>query len=194
MLLQIPLNISRTNDAVASINKCVVVPGNFLSGYCALVLATQLFHILHYYLSLSSQFCVQFTRKMSSSETQSNPAKVEAGVNNGSDSNTLTQQQTNQSTHVDYGHYGPLAHVNTAGTLLPPFGGEFQPGAYRPGPVEKRKIANPAPLGLCGFALTTFVLGCINMQTRGITQPNMFVGTAYAYGGLVQLLAGMWYV
>lgn len=30
------------------------------------------------------------------------------------------------------------------------------------------------------------------MHTRDITKPNIVVGTAYAYGGLVQLLAGMW--
>lgn len=133
---------------------------------------------------------------MSSSETPSDPSNLEAGLNDKT-ADTLTQQQTNQtqqSVPVGYGNYGPLAQVTTAGTLLPPFGGEFQPGAYRPGPVEKRKLANPAPLGLCGFALTTFVLGCINMQTRGITEPYIFVGLAYAYGGLVQILAGMWYV
>lgn len=130
---------------------------------------------------------------MSNSESHHDPAKLEAGVPNGTNSNTMSQQQTNQPAHLDFDHYGPLAHVSTAGTLYPPFAGQFQPGAYRPGPVEQRKIANPAPLGLCGFALTTFVLGCSNMKTRGITEPNMFVGPAYAYGGLVQILSGMWY-
>lgn len=86
--------------------------------------------------------------------------------------------------------YGPLAHVNTAEARLPAFGGEFQPGLYKP--VSDRKIANPAPLGLCGFALTTFVLGCINMGTRDITSPSIVIGAAFGYGGLVQLLAGMW--
>lgn len=90
--------------------------------------------------------------------------------------------------------YGPLAHVNTSsgGERLPAFGGEFQPGLYRQ--VKDRTIANPAPLGLSAFALTTFVLGLINMGTRGLTEPNLVVGIAFGYGGLVQLLAGMWYV
>jgi uncharacterized protein len=88
--------------------------------------------------------------------------------------------------------YGPLAQVNTHEARLPAFGGEFQPGLYRP--VSDRKIANPAPLGLSAFALTTFVLGCINMGARDITAPNIVVGLAFGYGGLVQLLAGMWYV
>ena len=88
--------------------------------------------------------------------------------------------------------YGPLAHVNTEEGRLPAFGGEFQPGSYRP--VQGRKFANPAPLGLSAFALTTFVLSLINCGTRGLSAPNIVVGIAFGYGGLVQLLAGMWYV
>lgn len=86
--------------------------------------------------------------------------------------------------------YGPLAKVNTNEASLPAFGGEFQPGLYRS--VRQRKFANPAPLGLCAFALTTFVLSAVNMQTRKLTQPNIVVGLALAYGGFVQLCAGMW--
>ena len=89
--------------------------------------------------------------------------------------------------------YGPLAHINTAESgRLPAFGGEFQPGTYKS--VAERKFANPAPLGLCAFALTTFVLSLINMRTRGVAAPNIVVAIALGYGGLVQLLAGMWYV
>ncbi|CAI7614199.1 unnamed protein product [Penicillium glandicola] len=101
---------------------------------------------------------------------------------------TNSQQDDPQPSHIE--HYGPLSHVNTVESQLPAFAGELQPGLYRT--PKLRNFANPAPLGLCGFALTTFVLGCINMSTRGITEPNMVVGVAYAYGGLVQLLAGMW--
>lgn len=86
--------------------------------------------------------------------------------------------------------YGPLAHVNTDEGRLPAFGGEFQPGSYKP--VKDRKIANPAPLGLSAFALTTFVLSLINLGTRGVAAPNIVVALAFGYGGLVQLLAGMW--
>jgi succinate-acetate transporter protein len=57
-----------------------------------------------------------------------------------------------------------------------------------------RKFANPAPLGLSAFALTTFVLSLINVGTRNIAEPNLVVALAFGYGGLVQLLAGMWYV
>jgi len=89
----------------------------------------------------------------------------------------------------DYGG-NPLAHVRTndPDLRLPAFGGEFQPGLYR----QSRKFANPAPLGLSAFALTTFVLSLINLGTRDITHANLVVALAYGYGGLVQLLAGMW--
>lgn len=101
---------------------------------------------------------------------------------------------TNPATQrYDYGG-NPLAHIHTnAGAdegRLPAFGGEFQPGLYRP--IEGRKFANPAPLGLSAFALTTFVLSAVNLQARGVTAPNIAVPLALGYGGLVQLLAGMW--
>jgi len=88
--------------------------------------------------------------------------------------------------------YGPLAHIRTSdsGGLLPAFGGEFQPGLYKG--VEGRKFANPAPLGLSAFALTTFVLSLINVGARDLTEPNIVIALAFGYGGLVQLLAGMW--
>jgi len=90
----------------------------------------------------------------------------------------------------DYGG-NPLAHVATNDSSLgmPAFGGAFQPGLYR---APKKGIANPAPLGLSAFALTTFVLSLINMNTRGVNEPNLVVALAFGYGGLVQLLAGMW--
>lgn len=47
-------------------------------------------------------------------------------------------------------------------------------------------------MGLAGFALTTFVLALINLNVRGVQTPNLVVGPALAYGGLVQLLGGMW--
>ncbi|KAA8899182.1 putative meiotically up-regulated gene 86 protein [Sphaerosporella brunnea] len=72
---------------------------------------------------------------------------------------------------------------------MPAFGGAFQPAPYKP---SFRKFANPAPLGLCAFALTTFILSLINCSTRGVTVPGIVVASAYAYGGLIQLLAGMW--
>lgn len=51
-------------------------------------------------------------------------------------------------------------------------------------------LANPAPLGLFGFALTTFVLSAANAGL--FTGATVVVGLAAFYGGLAQLLAGMW--
>lgn len=56
-------------------------------------------------------------------------------------------------------------------------------------------IANPSPLGLCAFALTTFVLSMFNAGAIvDIRTPSegAVMGLALFYGGLVQLLAGMW--
>jgi len=58
-------------------------------------------------------------------------------------------------------------------------------------PVYHRKFANPAPLGLLGFAATTFILSMYNVGARGIGEPNVVLGMALGYGGLVQLIAGV---
>jgi succinate-acetate transporter protein len=50
-------------------------------------------------------------------------------------------------------------------------------------------IANPAALGLGGFALTTFVLSTHN---AGWAPDLTWVGLAFFYGGLAQFAAGMW--
>lgn len=56
-----------------------------------------------------------------------------------------------------------------------------------------RSVGNPAPLVLGGFALTTFVLALVNLQTQGVRAPNLVLGPALAYGGVAQFCAGMWY-
>jgi succinate-acetate transporter protein len=53
-------------------------------------------------------------------------------------------------------------------------------------------IADPAPLGLAGFALTTFLLSAANAHWMVKATGSAFLGYAFAYGGLCQLLAGMW--
>src|SRR5437764_15311955 len=52
--------------------------------------------------------------------------------------------------------------------------------------------ADPAPLGLGAFALTTFVLSMFNAGLVGKGGEPVVLGLAFAYGGLAQLLAGMW--
>ncbi len=53
-------------------------------------------------------------------------------------------------------------------------------------------IADPAPLGLGGFALTTFVLSCVNAGLFPESLLAVFVPLAFFYGGLAQFLAGIW--
>ncbi len=54
------------------------------------------------------------------------------------------------------------------------------------------KEANPAPLGLAGFALTTLILSLINAGLITGSSLAIVVGLALAYGGLGQLIAGWW--
>jgi len=121
-----------------------------------------------------------------------------ASTSNDALTNTLSRQPTQEELIEakkrgwqgwEYGG-NPLAHLySDGGDYLPAFGGAYQPGLYKPPPF---KFANPAPLGLAGFALTTFLLSVINLGVAGLNQPNIVIAPALAYGGFIQLLAGMW--
>jgi len=54
------------------------------------------------------------------------------------------------------------------------------------------RIADPGPLGLAGFAGTTFVLSVVNTGMLGAQLQGVVLGLALFYGGLAQLTAGMW--
>jgi succinate-acetate transporter protein len=58
--------------------------------------------------------------------------------------------------------------------------------------VAASPVADPAPLGLAAFALTTFVLSMFNSGLMSDAGLPVVLGLALAYGGLAQLLAGMW--
>jgi uncharacterized protein len=53
-------------------------------------------------------------------------------------------------------------------------------------------VADPAPLGLAAFALTTFLLSAVNAGWAKSSTGLDWWGYAIAYGGVAQLLAGMW--
>jgi succinate-acetate transporter protein len=57
-------------------------------------------------------------------------------------------------------------------------------------PVQARDgIANPAPLGLCAFGMTTVLL---NLHNAGIIELNsMILSVGVFYGGLAQVIAGV---
>lgn len=73
--------------------------------------------------------------------------------------------------------------------VMSAFGGTLNPGVS---PYPTNLFANPAPLGLSAFSLTTFVLSMYNARAMGVTTPNVVVGLAAFYGGAVQFLAGVW--
>lgn len=53
------------------------------------------------------------------------------------------------------------------------------------------KFANPAPLGLSGFALTTWMLSMVNAGWfTGASMP-LVLATAFAFGGTAQFAAGL---
>jgi uncharacterized protein len=58
-------------------------------------------------------------------------------------------------------------------------------------PAAAAAVANPGPLGLCAFALTTFVLSSVNAGFIPGAD-KMVIGLALFYGGAIQVLAGMW--
>jgi uncharacterized protein len=61
-----------------------------------------------------------------------------------------------------------------------------------PPPVAASPVADPAPLGLAGFALTTFLLSAFNAGWMTKASGLAWLSYALAYGGIAQLLAGMW--
>jgi succinate-acetate transporter protein len=61
-----------------------------------------------------------------------------------------------------------------------------------PPPAAPVSIADPAPLGLAGFALTTFVLSMFNAGLVDKKGLPVVLALALAYGGVAQFMAGMW--
>jgi succinate-acetate transporter protein len=58
--------------------------------------------------------------------------------------------------------------------------------------VTETKTANPGPLGLAGFALTTFLLMLFKIGALSGAHIGIMIGVAVAYGGIAQFAAGMW--
>lgn len=53
------------------------------------------------------------------------------------------------------------------------------------------KLANPAPLGLSGFALTTWMLSMVNAGWYPGTCVPLVLASAFAFGGTAQFFAGL---
>jgi succinate-acetate transporter protein len=56
---------------------------------------------------------------------------------------------------------------------------------------EIMKLANPAPLGLFGFALTTWLLSMVNAGLLPGASVPLVLAMAFAYGGTAQFAAGL---
>jgi succinate-acetate transporter protein len=73
----------------------------------------------------------------------------------------------------------------------------FDPNAPKMGPQlaiapqELPKVANPAPLGLAGFGLTTVMLSLINCGVLPADAAPLVAPLAFAFGGVAQILAGI---
>lgn len=90
------------------------------------------------------------------------PAKTQPAVDleaNNYDQNGRTSADTRTETYQS--------------TILPASGTDFDPEPHK---RLFRQFGNPAPLGLCGFALTTFVLSLINVHARSVLTPNIVIG------------------
>ncbi len=74
--------------------------------------------------------------------------------------------------------------LQTAPRREEPRDGVAQASTWRP--------ADPGPLGLAAFAMTTFVLSMFNANLVSEKGAPVVLGLALAYGGIVQVLAGMW--
>src|SRR5436305_3040355 len=80
---------------------------------------------------------------------------------------------------------------------LPPRAADVAPAPVRPDPTAGTtaglwRPAGPGPLGLAGFAAATFVLSMMNANLVSDAGIGVVLALAVAYGGLAQLLAGMW--
>lgn len=53
------------------------------------------------------------------------------------------------------------------------------------------KFANPAPLGLSGFAMTTWMLSMVNTGWFSGTSMPLVLASAFAFGGTAQFAAGL---
>ena len=58
--------------------------------------------------------------------------------------------------------------------------------------IKESAIADPGPLGLACFALTTFCLSMINAGIVDKAATIVVISLALVYGGVTQILAGMW--
>lgn len=101
-----------------------------------------------------------------------------------------TVKLTRVTTSGDQGEYLHLGdHTFLKSDVMYAFGGNFNPGAAI---VPRLKLGNSSPMGLFAFGTTTLILSFINAGTRGVSNPGVMLGCALFYGGVIQVIAGIW--
>ncbi|SSD58243.1 related to Ammonia transport outward protein 2 [Saccharomycodes ludwigii] len=126
------------------------------------------------------------TTSNTSSRSQNRHEKQSANDNDTNNEN-LIQKITTSGDNNEYIMIGRQKFLKDE--LYQAFGGTLNPGLA---PEATHKFANPVPLGLSAFALTTFVLSMYNARAMGITVPNVVVGVAIFYGGVAEVISGIW--
>ena len=58
-------------------------------------------------------------------------------------------------------------------------------------PNTHRRFANPAPLGMFGFATSLMLISFFGVGARGATTPNIIVGPLIFFGGIGQYISGI---
>ena len=96
---------------------------------------------------------------------------------------------------IGAGAMRPGLVIYDEGGFMPPESAAMGRVEVGEGPVPEEttwhRAADPAPLGLAGFAMTTFALSLSNADIWGPAAASA-LALALVYGGGVQLLAGMW--
>ncbi|RLV89632.1 Ammonia transport outward protein 2 [Spathaspora sp. JA1] len=73
--------------------------------------------------------------------------------------------------------------------LMSAFSGALEPGAH---PANSHQIANPAPVGLVAFGVSTLVMSLYGIHAADIMVPNVAVALAFFFGGVGQVTSGIW--
>ncbi|KAL4400566.1 Meiotically up-regulated protein 86 protein [Malassezia pachydermatis] len=88
--------------------------------------------------------------------------------------------------------FGPLSQVTEGNgeSLHRPFPGELQPGLFRS--VQRRRLANPSPMGLMALGSSMFILSILCMGTLSLTSLASLIAVGFGLGGLIMILSSMW--
>ena len=99
----------------------------------------------------------------------------------------VTENVTPVLHNEDYVYLGGKKYLKNE--LMYAFGGTFNPGVHV---APRLQLGNPTPMGLFSFATTTFILSLINAGSRGVAKYEIVLGCGLFYGGIVQIIAGLW--